>query len=352
MIPINRNGYTSIDEPEYRNTVDSIQTRINERILMSRNWIVVFPSVVLFYVFLQAVMSGNDFCDARIEFPNWINSKRDENIPPLVANLAILLIAGSSSYLTLQYRWGGVCRDIFGVISPAAQWPEWMTSVPLLFYIAISCDASRSSLNTVDISILVAMSLTIFLGFLLNLSSIDVPVWVFGMLLFLSCCGVLSVIALALLTEKELVTEIRCAKTLDSVSGNFEMTPRERLVYVRNRFKRLHYTMKKKKLAIVCLVGMPLFPIIYFLSALKIIQDSVAYAAFMFAGMVTKSIIATIIASSQMFYYDNIEYCVAMQNLKQQLSSNKSFVRFAENKYHKMNFTALSDAGGGGGSAS
>ena len=53
-----------------------------------------------------------------------------------------------------------------------------------------------------------------------------------------------------------------------------------------------------------------------------------------------------------MFYYDNIEYCVAMQNLKQQLSSNKSFVRFAENKYHKINFTALSDVGGRGGSAS
>jgi hypothetical protein len=58
---------------------------------------------------------------------------------------------------------------------------------------------------------------------------------------------------------------------------------------------------------------------------------------------VTKSIIATILASSQIFYYDNIEYCVAVQNLKQQLSSNTSFVRFAENKYHKINFTTLKD---------
>ena len=120
-----------------------------------------------------------------------------------------------------------------------------MTSVPLLFYIAISCDASRSALNTVDISILVAMTMTIFLGFLLNLRYANVPTWVFGILLFLSCCGVLSVIALAFFTERELVTQIRSAKCLDSVTGNFEMTPRERLVYVKNQFKRLHYTMKK-----------------------------------------------------------------------------------------------------------
>ena len=134
---------------------------------------------------------------------------------------------------------------IHRVISPAAQWPEWMTSVPLLFYIAISCDASRSSLNTVDISILVAMTLTILCGFLLNIRSAVVPQWVFCMLLFISCCGVLSVFVLAFSTEKQLVTQIRNAKTLDSITGNFEMTPRERLVYVQNQFKRLHYTMKK-----------------------------------------------------------------------------------------------------------
>lgn len=107
---------------------------------MSKNWKVVFPSVVLLYILLQSVMFRNDFCDTKIDFPNWvlrinffvvlwfivnscltsytlfreIKRKREDNIPPLVANLAILLIAGSSSYLTLQYRWGGVCRDIFG----------------------------------------------------------------------------------------------------------------------------------------------------------------------------------------------------------------------------------------------
>jgi hypothetical protein len=107
---------------------------------MSKNWIIVFPSVLFLYVFFQAAMVHNDFCDTTIEFPKWVlrinffvvfwffvnslltsyaliverNSKNGENIPPLVANLVILLIAGSSSYLTLQYRWGGVCRDIYG----------------------------------------------------------------------------------------------------------------------------------------------------------------------------------------------------------------------------------------------
>ena len=85
-------------------------------------------------------MGSNDICDAKIEFPRWVeninffilawfsvnscftlynfyierNNKILEYISPLIANFTILVIAGSSSYLTLRYQWGGVCRDAFG----------------------------------------------------------------------------------------------------------------------------------------------------------------------------------------------------------------------------------------------
>lgn len=78
--------------------------------------------------------------DAHINFPRWTHqinlfvviwfavniawtsymlflerkSKYAEKIAPLVANLTILGIAGSSSFLTLNFHWGGVCRDYFG----------------------------------------------------------------------------------------------------------------------------------------------------------------------------------------------------------------------------------------------
>jgi hypothetical protein len=42
----------------------------------------------------------------------------------------------------------------------------------------------------------------------------------------------------------------------------------------------------QKKLALVSLVGMPLFVFIYFLSALNIIDDVTSYSSFMIAGMV------------------------------------------------------------------
>ena len=55
----------------------------------------------------------------------------------------------------------------------------------------------------------------------------------------------------------------------------------------------------------------------------------------------TKSVIATILASGHITSYDNIEYCVAMSDLKEQLSKSASFVKFAENRYYKMNFHSL-----------
>lgn len=55
----------------------------------------------------------------------------------------------------------------------------------------------------------------------------------------------------------------------------------------------------------------------------------------------TKSVLATILASKHVNSYDNIEYCVAMTNLRDQLTKSASFVQFAENKFYKMNFSSL-----------
>jgi hypothetical protein len=131
------------------------------------------------------------------------------------------------------------------VISPGAQWPEWVTSVPLLFFSAIACDISRVDLEVVDVIIIVGMALTIVGGFILNLTWI--PLHIHCGVLALSCLAVLSVVLWVIFSEKQLEDQIHRSKslTVDNTLFCTELTPRERLLRVEMQFKRLQYAMKK-----------------------------------------------------------------------------------------------------------
>jgi len=163
------------------------------------------------------------------------------------------------------------------VVSPAAQWPEWMTSVTLLFYSAVSCDISRTSLEFMDVVIILSMALTIICGSLLNLVHL-LPRWLHLLMLTISCLTVLSVGLLAIFSERALERQIHSSRSVTSSNNSYiyskneesykyksnrnsnsedvergvveAMSPRERLHVVEIQFKRLQYAMKK---VIVCL---------------------------------------------------------------------------------------------------
>ena len=56
-----------------------------------------------------------------------------------------------------------------------------------------------------------------------------------------------------------------------------------------------------------------------------------------FYTQVTKSILATILASKALNSYDNFEYCITMRSLQNELHKSSSFVKFAENRFYKVN---------------
>ena len=58
------------------------------------------------------------------------------------ANMCVNMIAGSSAWLTAYYRWGGTCTNVFGVETVTSQWAEWLTSVPLIVYMAVAIKVS------------------------------------------------------------------------------------------------------------------------------------------------------------------------------------------------------------------
>lgn len=61
---------------------------------------------------------------------------------------------------------------MLGVESLCGQWAEWLTSVPLIVYMAIAVE-DKKALDKIDGLIIVSCFMCIFFGFILNISTDD-----------------------------------------------------------------------------------------------------------------------------------------------------------------------------------
>lgn len=224
----------------------------------------------------------------------------------------------------------------FSVISPSAQWPEWITSVPLLFYMAVACSSSKSNLDNIDIIMIFCMVLTILFGFLLNLKF---TFWLNVLCLMLSCTSVSVVVLLAIQAQRQLELQITSSKEkLNSLSKNTKNNAQLRLKTVKRKYDQLKIALKKKNLSLICLVGLPLFAIIYFLSLIKIIDEFVTFATFMVVGLLFKSIMGGLLMAGHISLYEDIHYEETVAFLEKEIHEQNSMLSFVENKFTKTRF--------------
>lgn len=200
----------------------------------------------------------------------------------------------------------------------------------------MACDV-KDNLEFKDIAIVALMWGAIFCGLGLHFGLSN---YVNVTLLSASCACVLSVFYLAADAQTDL--NILISGYFGQRRSQSELNADQRLIQLSNKVTQLEAALKKKSIALVCLVGMPLFPLIYFLTMLHLINDDNAYAATMIASMVVKSIIATIVSEGHVSGFEDIDFFVARGVLDRDLEEAKQNHDFAHNRFYKVNFNAKS----------
>ena len=213
--------------------------------------------------------------------------------------------------------------------------------MPLLLYMAVSCDLNKRELEWSDIAIILSMFSCIYLGFLLV---VGFSYWWNVAFLTLSFVFVVAIAQLVHMAQHQLQGQIEIAfhpnlelnsstdrKLKKSIAG-------DKLMALRMQYSALQYALKKKNLALVCFVGMPLFPAIYILSFSRMVTMEFAYVLTMFAGMSVKCIMVTLLASDQIALSHEVGYSDAELLLQNRLEVAQKAFAFANNKHYKRNF--------------
>lgn len=164
----------------------------------------------------------------------------------------------------------------YRILTPASIWPEWMVSVPLIAFIALSVD-DKPYLSKKDLSHIVSLHLCILFGALLQTTQNIILSYVY---LLCSCIFCVPSVLIVLQARKDL--RILLAKSLGNESKKGAL---ERLILLASRKATLSY-------CIGCLF--PVFPLIYFLKYIDLIDNDVVFVGFMFTSAFTKILFASL----------------------------------------------------------
>jgi hypothetical protein len=285
---------------------------------------------------------------------------------------------------------------VCSVISPAAQWPEWIVNTPLLIYLAVACEM-KSQLNKSDICIVVLIALAIFTGYLANISSNLIWNYIVISISFITCAAFMLIVLNnnlyftlseespepnyeTLYQKQEISTSkndlqhsnyknqegvidlyiIDKAKvnaefdnhTIRNNNNNNNSNETSRLNSLtfkttnelQMKKRLMENRLKRRFLTRICIIGIPLFPIIWTLSAIKIIDDDMCFILMMVVSMTVKLFIATIVTNEKTIALNDINYTITMHNLDVESTEIQKFSNFKQNKFYKYKFLMPTDS--------
>lgn len=187
-------------------------------------------------------------------------------------------IAASSFFLTFSLHWGGVCKDVLGVESTAAQWAEWLITVPLMVYMTLAME-DKEALTAHDITILAVFVLAISFGFLLNFK--DMPTAVGYVLFILGCCSITVTIVLDRLSGTKFKTAIN-----DHSASHAD--------YRRALIK----ASKRRTLSRLFVAVFPLFPMTHILAQAEVLDRESTIIAYALCSLIAKLLFASSVSDA------------------------------------------------------
>lgn len=309
VINVYNNVYDKAQSALGFDVVEGKQTKLLKSLLSRQLWTVV-PKLLLLNLFLNVILgldyyySDTPVCNDPYVFESWVwivdyticvcfiltvvlNLNRlissrgqlsHELSAALVTNICTGLMAGTANVLTVAFNYGGTCRDMFGVQTPATQWPEWFTTVPYLIYTAVAVE-NKQKLDSSDIGVIFAMAMCILTGALLNL---PLPMGVAIGLLVVSCVCMLAVVAMVVRVQRA---------NREVIDENDDKMVRAHKIAI---------AAQSRNLAWLCLVGMPVLPLLYFLRVFDVLSVDSFYAGNNIMSCLIKVVFASMAAEGHM----------------------------------------------------
>ena len=311
--------------------------------LLNRHGRIVLPVVFLVYLLLLLLTGFNQTCNVEEPFANWTSyyyfgggfsfatsiaqqtnkvlicslqrrrCGRDDKSVYYFAAIVIAAIAGSSSFMTFSRNYGGICMDVLGVETSAAQWSEWVTCVPLMVYVAIAVD-HKPCLSWMDCGIVGGVFLAMSCGVVLNFDLVSRG---FGIFLFIfgTCASIGSNVAILYIKSEGNRGEYLF------FGGNIMEKSDDEIVA----------SIKKVALTKLMFILFPAFPLAYLLRLYGAIDRDQLYVAFLLLSVTAKLLFVSSLVEEQVTAIDQMQartMTVATAN-----ESRRTFLRYV---FHEL----------------
>ena len=221
-------------------------------------------------------------------------------------------IAASSFILTTTLEWGGMCKDILGVESTAAQWAEWLVTVPLMVYMTLAME-DKESLTSHDIVIIAVFTIAISFGFLLNFKKM--PLIIGYVLFILGCCSITVTIVLDRLSGAKFTHAIN-----DSSTSHTD--------YRRVLIK----ASKRRTLSRLFLAVFPLFPLTHILAQAQLLDRDMTLIAYALCSLIAKLLFASSVSDAHMSLAEGVNKL----RLSAELTANEKRRNFLRYVFHEV----------------
>jgi signal transduction histidine kinase/CheY-like chemotaxis protein len=171
--------------------------------------------------------------------------------------------------------------SVFGVETVTAQWAEWITSVPLICYMAVAIKDTPVMSNE-DIAIVVLSCVAVVCGFLENFNQMPIEL---GIVIFIvGTFAMCSTLGLGLLSSWRRYRVI----SIDSKQRGEDFDD------------LIAQATKQRSLSVLLFLVYPCFPVIYILGIVKVLDRDAVFIAFQIAGVAAKLLFVSSIADAHM----------------------------------------------------
>lgn len=311
--------------------------------ILSRQGHIVFPTVLLTYTLLLLLTGYNTACNVDEPFAIWTsyyyfaagfsfitsivqqlhkvqacwhenkNGGCYDKIMHYLAAVSVATIAGASSLSTYSLNYGGICRDVLGIDSSAAQWSEWITCVPLMAYIALAVD-HKPCLTMIDCAVVIGIILAVSSGVIMNFNFVN---YIFGIFLFIfgSCSLLASHIATLYIRVEECNVETRPSTEY----------------HLRRRDDEIIASVKKTALMRLMFFIFPIFPLAYLLKFCGVIDRDQLYVTFVLLSVIAKHLFVSSLVDIQISATDDINSRMAAEAMANE--SRRIFLRYV---FHEL----------------